>query len=379
MFTTKKIARVSVINDLVTDNRVKKTCEVLVECGYHVVLIGRELKSSLPLPLWPYKAERMRLLFTKGPLFYFFFNLRLFFKLLFSKSDLLYANDLDTLLPNYLLSKWKGIPLIYDSHELFCEVPELQHSPLKKKVWQFLEDRLVPKVEFRITVNQSIARVLGERHGVAFSVVRNIPDTMIIPHKTRAALGLPEQEKLMILQGAGINVQRGAEELVEAMQWVTNARLLIIGGGDVWPVLKELVNQLDLKQKVLLMGKLPRAQLLEYTRVCDLGLTLDKNTNLNYYYSLPNKLFDYLFNGVPVLASRLPEIQSIVEHYEVGDFVDDHHPQHIAAKLNELLNSQDLKRYKENTGRVIAELNWESEKKVLSDVIQKAGLNAGKK
>lgn len=121
------------INDLVTDNRVHKICTTLEECGYEVRLIGRKLPGSLPLPAWSFGAERMSLLFKTGPLFYLFFNLRLFFRLLFKKADLLYANDLDTLLPNYLVAGIKNIPLIYDSHELFCEVPELQHSALKKK------------------------------------------------------------------------------------------------------------------------------------------------------------------------------------------------------------------------------------------------------
>ena len=122
MFTNKKIAVVSVINDLVTDARVNKTCFALKECEFDVTLIGRELPASLTLPEWPFTCIRMKLYFKKGPLFYFFFNFRLFFKLLFLKVDLLYANDLDTLLPNYLISKIKKIPLIYDSHELFCEV-----------------------------------------------------------------------------------------------------------------------------------------------------------------------------------------------------------------------------------------------------------------
>ncbi len=125
MFTTKRIALVSVINDLVTDTRVNKTCNLLCEAGYEVVLIGRKLPDSLELPGWPFRAVRINLLFKSGPFFYLFFNFRLFFRLLFTKADLLFANDLDTLLANYLVSRLIKIPLVYDSHELFCEVPEL--------------------------------------------------------------------------------------------------------------------------------------------------------------------------------------------------------------------------------------------------------------
>ena len=143
MFTTQnKRVIVSVINDLTSDARVKKTCDELVALGFKVVLMGRKLQNSSPIEGWAFETKRMHLLFTSGVCFYLFFNIRLFFVLLFSKSNLLFANDLDTLLPNYWVSKIKRIPLIYDSHELFCEVPELQHTPFKKRI-NYLRIRLL--------------------------------------------------------------------------------------------------------------------------------------------------------------------------------------------------------------------------------------------
>ena len=127
---------VSVINDLSTDQRVHKVCTTLFKLGYDVTLVGRRQRKSLPLEKRDYKTKRMFLLFEKGPLFYLEFQRRLFRYLLFHKADVLVANDLDTLLPNYLISKLKGSNLVYDSHELFCEVPELQSNPTKKKLWK---------------------------------------------------------------------------------------------------------------------------------------------------------------------------------------------------------------------------------------------------
>lgn len=354
----------SVINDLVTDNRVKKTCEILLEKGYDVKLIGRELPDSLPLPQWPYKALRMKLLFKKGPLFYLFFNIRLFFVLLVSKADLLFSNDLDTLLPNFLAARIKNIPLIYDSHELFCEVPELQHAPLKKRIWECLEKSIVPRLKFCITVNDSIARIFTEKYAVKFHVIRNIPAHTkhhLITDKT--VLQIPDDKKIIVLQGAGINIDRGAEELVEAMVYVNDAILLIIGGGDVWEILEEKVRVKNLGDKVRLIKKIPREQLMAYTAAADLGLTIDKNTNPNYYYSLPNKLFDYIHAGTPVLASRLPEIEKIITEYQVGEFIGEHDPAHIAGKINDLLKSERLHQYASNTVSAALELNWEKEKK----------------
>jgi glycosyltransferase involved in cell wall biosynthesis len=369
LFTTKKIALVSVINDLVTDNRVNKTCLTLVESGFDVVLIGRELPASLPLPEWPFAAIRMRLLFLKGPLFYFFFNIRLFFKLLFKKADLLYANDLDTLLPNYLVSKIRSIPLIYDSHELFCDVPELLNSPTKRKIWQRIESKIVPKLRTCITVNESIAKIFEERYKVKFNVIRNISDTVEgFKPKTKPELGMPIDKRIILMQGAGINIDRGAEELVDAMQFINEAVLYIIGSGDVWKILEQKVKSQFLSEKVKLINKIPKKELMHYTYNADLGLSIDKNTNLNYYYSLPNKIFDYIQAGTPVLASKLPQIENIITHYKIGEFIDDHEPQTIAAKINEMLSSAKLQDYKENTCKAANELSWTNEKQKLKAI-----------
>ena len=372
MFTTKKIAFVSVINDLVTDNRVNKTCMALIECGYDVTLVGRKLSNSLPIPNWSFKTIRFKMIFKKGPLFYFFFNLRLFFVGLINKTDLFYANDLDTLAPLFLLSKLKKKPLIYDSHELFCEVPELKLSRIKKAIWQKLEGYIIPKLKTCITVNDSIAKIYEGKYDVPFFIVRNISDfdQSFIP-KSRVQLSLPEDKKIILLQGAGINVDRGAEELIDAMEFVQNAVLYIIGSGDVWENLKQKVSfNKSIQNKVVLINKLPKSELINYTFNADIGLSIDKNTNLNYLYSLPNKIFDYIQAEIPILASRLPEIENIILQYKIGDFIDDHNPKTIANKLNEMLYSQQLSSYKKYLAIAKKEITWKSEKEKLLTIIK---------
>ena len=372
MFTTKKIAFVSVINDLVTDNRVNKTCMALIECGYDVTLVGRKLSNSLPIPNWSFKTIRFKMIFKKGPLFYFFFNIRLFFVGLINKTDLFYANDLDTLAPLFLLSKLKKKPLIYDSHELFCEVPELKASRIKKSIWQKLEGYIIPKLKTCITVNDSIAKIYEAKYNVPFFIVRNISDfdQSFIP-KSRVQLSLPEDKKIILLQGAGINVDRGAEELIDAMEFVQNALLYIIGNGDVWKNLKQKVSfNKSIQNKVVLINKLPKSELINYTFNADIGLSIDKNTNLNYLYSLPNKIFDYIQAEIPILASRLPEIENIILQYKIGDFIDDHNPKTIANKLNEMLYSQQLSSYKKYLAIAKKEITWKSEKEKLLTIIK---------
>lgn len=367
----KKKVIVSVINDLVTDQRVARSCSVLKELNYDVLLVGREKKDSQPLLPRDYECKRMKLVFEQGPQFYFFFNLRLLFVLLFRKADMLWSNDLDTLWPNYIVSKLKGIPLVYDSHEIFCEVPELQNNPAKKKIWERLESRIVPKLQYCVTVNQSIADYFNNKYHVLFMALRNIPNyTKDTVFKNRAELHLPQDKKIIILQGAGINVQRGAEELVEAFQYLdTTYLLLIIGSGDVIQILKEKALQSDLKNKVQFVDKIPAAELRHYTANADLGVTIDKDTNLNYHFSLPNKVFDYMHAGIPILATRLPEIENIVKKYQVGTFIENHDPKHIADTIRTFLNSSDYLKFKKNTEKAANENNWDTEKLKLINLI----------
>lgn len=331
----KKRAVVSVTNDLVTDNRVRRLCAMLAGMGVDTVFVGRRLPGSPPLPRETYRMHRMRLLFNRNALFYAEYNIRLFLYLLFRRADILVANDLDTLPANYLASVFKGVPLVYDSHELFTEVPELDHNAFAKKTWLRLERWIVPKLRYAVTVNASIAGILEQRYGVPFMVLRNMPYRYVpTGKKSRAELGLPADRRIIILQGSGINVRRGAEEAVEAMKYLqVPALLLIVGNGDVIPVLKETVDREHLQDRVLFKPRMPYAELMQYTANADLGITLDKGDNLNYLYSLPNKIFDYIQAGIPVLSSRLPELERIVDTYGIGDCIDTHDPRHIAEKM----------------------------------------------
>lgn len=368
-----KKATVSVINDLVTDQRVHKVCTTLHNMGFAVTLVGREQQSSLPLASREYRTHRMKLLFEKGVLFYSFFQLRLFFYLLFRKSDLLVSNDLDTLLPNYLISKLKGIPLVYDTHEIFTEVPELTGKKFKQGTWRMVERWIFPKLKYVFTVNQSISDWYYDKYKVRPVVVRNMPRRSTSKKATvsRQELNLPENKRIVILQGAGINIDRGSEELVEAMKYLDDVILLIVGSGDVIGRLKEIIAKEKLQEKVILTGKVPHEKLQQYTLIAGLGVTLDKPTNINYRFSLPNKVFDYIQAGVPVLCSDLPEVARIVRDYKVGLVADSFDPQILAKIISSALNSPEYFTWKENTKTAREELCWETDESKLIEVYSK--------
>lgn len=364
---------VSVSNDLYTDQRVHKVCTFLVDQGYDVLLVGRLRKNSVPMPDRPYRTKRMKLLFEKGALFYASFNFRLFLFLLFRKSHILLANDLDTLLGNYAAKVFKpSAQLVYDSHEYFTEVPELQ-GRAAKKVWESIEVWILPKIRALYTVNASIAELYFKKYGKPFRVVRNISPLWKPEHlKTRAELGLPEGKKLIIIQGAGINIDRGAEEAVNAMHVVQDAVLVIVGDGDVVPQLKQQVAKEGLQHRVLFFGKQPYETMMNYTFHADIGLTLDKDTNLNYRFSLPNKLFDYIHTGTAVVCTDLVEVARIVRDYEVGEVLTSFSVDELARVLNTILGDEMLlARYKENCSQAANTLNWEKETAILNEIFPK--------
>lgn len=363
MIPVKKRIIVSVSNDIATDQRVRKQCGELSRAGFEVVLLGRKLPESLGVER-EYQVIRAKLPFNKGALFYASLNVWLFFKLLFSKVDALWANDLDTLPANALVAGIKRRPLVYDAHEFFTEVPEIQDRPWVKKTWKWLESRFIGKADLVITVNNSIAELLKKTYRLSeVMVVRNVPDNSgEFPKSSREDLGLPGAKTILIMQGSGINVDRGAEELVEAMRFVPDAVLIFVGGGDAIPNLKKEVKKKHLEDKVAFYPKMPYAEMMKYTAAADLGITLDKDTNVNYRYSLPNKIFDYVRAGIPIIASDLPEVSKFVRENEVGFIVKGHDPRIIGESIKSALENQlKLAGYKENAEKLRGELNWSTE------------------
>lgn len=394
-------ALVAVTNDLATDQRVHRTCTVLGELGYEVLLIGRRLPGSLPLER-SYATRRMWLLFNTGALFYAEYNLRLWLRLLFTRAQLIVANDLDTLPACWMAQGARR--LVYDTHEFYTEVPELVGRPRVRAVWLWIERRIFPSLRTVITVNQSIANAYEERyvqlrskvivrrahhdrvegddmvrrahHDKWVQVVRNIPmkrELALAP--TRVQLDLPIDRFILVLQGAGINVQRGGEEAVLAMKDLPGALLLIIGGGDAWPVLERMVKEHCLADRVRMLGKMPYERMMDFTRNADLGLTLDKDTNLNYRFSLPNKVFDYMQAGIPVLATDLPEVAAVVREHDAGVVIAQADPVLIGAAVKALMDDpRRLATLKRNATFAALALDGEGEKEKLKALLKRTDL-----
>lgn len=364
---------VAVVSDLVTDQRVHKASQVLHEQGYEVLLVGRRMKASQVLEPRDYKTYRVVLPFEKGPLFYMSYNIWLFFFLLRHRFDAVLSNDLDTLLASYSATKIKGGQLVYDSHEYFVGVPEIQKRKMVKWVWSTIEQFIFPKLNNVYTVNQSIASMYTHQYHIPVKVVRNVP--FKLENFKQEEVVIPQwdgEQKLLIFQGAGINIDRGIEEAIEAMQYLEGYLLLIIGGGDVFGNLQSLCEKFGVSHKVTLLPKMSALKLRSYTMKAALGLSLDKPTNDNYKFSLPNKIFDYTHAGVPVLTSDVIEVATIVRKYQVGLCLESHDPKHIATKIEEAFSDEArYQLWKQNTQNVANECNWQEDSKVIKDIFSK--------
>lgn len=358
----------SVTNDLATDQRVHRVATTLTKNGAKVTLVGRLLKNSLPLNRG-YKTYRMRLLFTKGPLFYAEYNVRLFLYLSFSKVDILVANDLDTLLANYLVSVLRRKKLVYDAHELFTEVPELIGRNIVKNIWLKLENWLVPKVNYSYTVCKSISDIYTKKYGINMQVIRNVPLKMDKIDRRFPYPGLPLSD--FILYQGSVNIGRGIETLIDACEYLRDIKCVIVGDGDIMHAIHQRIIHKNLKDKVILLGKLPFEDLKRVTPFAALGVSIEEFQGFNYYYALPNKLFDYIQSEIPVLVSDFPELRNVVNNYKIGEMLISRNPRELANQLEIMVKKSKDSFWKKNLAKTAEELCWEKEEQVLMGIYGK--------
>lgn len=352
----------TVTNDLTYDQRMKRICTSLAENGYAVTLVGFRKRKSHPLRDEKFLQKRLSLLFQKGKLFYVEVNLRLFFYLLFRRMNAVCAIDLDTILPCLFVSKWKGVPRIYDAHELFTETKEVVTRPPIQKLWRKIERYAVPKFSKAYTVSQGIAEEFSKRYNVPFEVIRNLT-------RLRDDIPDPETRQLVLYQGA-VNEARAFEFLIPAMKQVNN-KLIVCGDGNFMDQLRELIRKYGVENKVELRGMLPPEELWQVSLHARVGITIIENLGMNQYYSLPNKFFDYIHAAVPQVAVDYPEYRRINDQFEVAILLEKTDPEIIASEINNLLLNDVLyKRLKNNCIMARNTLNWQQEEKKLLSFYQ---------
>ena len=150
------------------------------------------------------------------------------------------------------------------------------------------------------------------------------------------------------------------------MRFIEDVTLIVAGSGDVIASLKNRVRDPGLSDRIIFLDMMPWNELMKYTRSADAGLSLDKDTNLNYRFSLPNKLFDYISAGIPVIAGKLPEVAGIINKYGCGIIIPEITPEAICDALSTLKNDPELlNKLRQNAVNASEDLSWEKESEKL--------------
>lgn len=357
---------VSVFNNLYTDQRVEKVCRTLHENGYEIELIGNSW-GGLPEMIRPYTFHRINLKSKNLKLAYPEFNFKLYFELLkrADTSTILLANDLDTLAANYLVSKKLNIPLVYDSHEIFTEMPSI-NGRFTQKIWRKLEINLIPKIKYMMTASESYAKWFEKKYPIKKPVVvQNFPVKISQSNQINAE----NQPKIILYQGV-INPSRGLDKVIPAMKSIEDSELWIAGDGPKRKEYEALSKSLKLGHKIKFLGKLLPSELRKITEKADVGLSIEENNGESYYFSLPNKISDYIQARVPIVVSNFPEMKRIIEQFEVGKCISNHSELELSSKIDEVLkNGKNF--YKNRLEIAASQLCWENEEPKILELFKK--------
>jgi len=250
-----------------------------------------------------------------------------------------HAHDLPGLLGLAIGGVPARTPIVYDSHELYLESGSAARMPgPARSLLRQLEKRLARRAAGVITVNAGIAGELSRRYGVDPVVVMNCPPFVEVgrPGRLRAALGLTDQQ--IVLYHGAVSSARGIETMIDALPHLpTSVVFVVLGDGSLVPFVQYQAQRPELSDRLFWHPAVPQTELLSWVVDADVGCILTAPTELNQVLSSPNKLFECLTAGVPMIASDFPEISSVVLGEGVGATCDPTNPLLVAQAIRGLL------------------------------------------
>ena len=365
--TTKKIRALFVtINPIEHNRRLQNQINAALKSGWYVEVIAARSESALTVTL-PVKVRitRLPLLARSGPLMFIGFNKLLVFLLVFRSYDVLFVRGVWPM-PAVLFAKlFKKFRLIYDAHEYFAGLPSLQNRPLRRSLWLWLEKLGLKKSALALTVSEPILEQLRRRYPffTNWQLIRNVP-----PFRQPVKAAERSDTEFRLVYHGYFMPERGLENLLQALARCTNKsiRLTLIGDGVLKNTLQQICAESALTERVRFMEMQPMDRLFALLPENDLGIVMLLPVSDNHRYALPNKFFDYLMAGLPVLASNILTMQNYITRYEVGITVDPQNPAAIADLLDEIADNRDiLQRWRKNCIAAAKELCWENEEVLL--------------
>ncbi len=306
--------------------------------------------------------------------FYLHFALILIRELFRSKSDIYFAEDLYTLPFVTTIAKIKGAKVYYNSRELYAFLGGLRNRPFLQSVVKQIEKYFIKKVDLVLTTGEMDSAFLEKFYGIDNTlVIRNIPlyQTPSAKIDFRKMYGISDDKVILLYQGVLLE-GRGVPLIMRAMAKLPQTILIMLGDGEQKSNFQKLADELNISERVIYVGTIGHKELLNYSVGADVGLSLIENISVSYYHALPNKLFEYIMAGLPVLCSDLPQMKKIVETYQVGESINIENEDNIYAVMKLWIeNPVLLSTYKINCERAGKELNWQEEYKKVRKILLK--------
>ncbi|MCJ2054932.1 glycosyltransferase [Methylobacterium sp. J-070] len=300
-------------------------------------------------------------------------NLDLFRAAQSFKPDVVYANDLDTLVAAHMLHRVNGAKIVYDAHEVYPEqLPTHMRGHIWHRFYTALEKELIPFSQCRFTVCGAIADYFRtEYHADGFVTIHNVPSIRHLPNV--ATLERRNHVPRVLYHGAYF-AYRGLDEMVEAARYVPNALFVLRGIGEYESVLRAHVERVGLADKVHFEQPVKVTELVETAAFCDIGLNPFVNVCKNTEFALPNKFFEYMMAGLAVMSSDLVEMRALTEKLKVGRLFPKLDPHEIAHALNVLIAEPDkLAEYRVNAYEAARRTyHWEMEERKFVEAFDRA-------
>lgn len=328
------------------NSRALRQLHLLSELGLKVLVLG----LGIPVGMTGMNIKDVTLMCLprptgSGPRFFWRNHRQFKSALKYVKSKVYHASDLYTLPAMRQVADRHNARLVFDARELYTHLPSTTRRPWVRTTWEILQHLHIHRANCVYTVSESIAHHLQKKYNAQnICLMRNIPAPQTAPptRSLRERLALPPNVTIILHQG-NLQKHRGATMMVEAMLHTDDAVLVFMGDGPLRSDIEHLVQILELQSKVRFIDPIPPEKLLSVTASADLGLTFLEDCCLNHRYALPNKLFEYLAAGVPVIASDLPEISQIIQRFNVGSVVPPGNTKALATALNRAVSDTELR------------------------------------
>lgn len=293
--------------------------------------------------------------------------------------DIIHAHDLNALIiAKYCKDRHPSV-LIYDSHEIFCEVSSL--NKIRKRIFSILEEYYSKNVDYFITINMSIASYLNSKYKKLpkATIIMNasvLPDKSIENYNLiRETINIDYTKKILLYQG-GYSSFRGLVQLINMAYFLDdNWVLVFMGEGKLEKALKTISTRKGiLNEKVFFIPKVPHDTLIKWTSSATVGIIPYENTCLNHMYCTPNKLWEYPIANIPFFASNLKEIKKVVST-GVGWIIKDlNNPIELANQICSLTENE-INTAKIKCQEFVQKSNWQKEELNLLDLYKRAAKN----